>query len=213
MSFLISSKLAPAAEFATKDGHNPRYALSSVKLSYVGVPKDKPDTIRAEATDGKRMIRVEMPAEKVDDFPRIDGVNMDDKGETDCVIAAEDFKSIFTKLPKRNAKAILENAIVSPTKETMKVNTASTDLQTQNVKTLRQVEGMFPNFDDVYPTAKAKFTVNFGSKLLGDSLRTLERLGAENVKFEFIDATSPVRMTAEKDGIKIQAVIMPMNGG
>ena len=212
MSFLVSSKMAPAAEFASKDPS--RYALSAVKLSLVGVPADKPDTVRAESTDGKRMIRVEMPADKVDDFPRIEGFNLESKGETECVILADDFKGIFTKLPKRNGKAILENAAVCPTKETMKVNTVSTDLQTQNAKTLKQVEGTFPNFDDVFPTAKAKFSVWFSPKLLGESLRTLEKLGAVNVKFEFTDGASPAKMTAEtSEGMKIKAVIMPMSAG
>lgn len=212
--FLIHSRAKAVSAIAAREAA--RYARPESTLNGVMV-KEMETTIEISATDGKRAIVVNQRKRSMEDFPMIPGFAPVNSGKS-ALIPADEFGKIFSKIPKKSTRReILEQAIVAPCADGVSVETASTDLETENCKRIKCLEGNYPVIEDVIPKQNPVFTINFNPDLLSELLDAISRMSRENAKvvtFDFYGPDSPAKITAETpDGDPITAVIMPMPRG
>ncbi len=86
----------------------------------------------------------------------------------------------------------------------------TTDLETPNVSAARNIEGRFPNYEQVIPKEKATLTIAFSAKLLMKACKIAADFGLETMKMEFTTDMNPVKITGSRHGQDLTVVLMPM---
>lgn len=179
------------------DPDSTRYALGAVQYADGEVC----------ATDGKMLIRVPVLN---DDFPDTPGAG--DEPST-CLIPTGLLKDVIAKASKiRSPKPALRCARLTVTKDD-RVILSSTDLERSSDDTSKQIEGKFPNVNDIMPKDEPEITMTLDAKLL---LKLCKHAAThardEQVTFGIRTKDDPVSIEYSlEDGRKVRAVIMPMN--
>lgn len=212
---LLPPVLAALTKVAAKDVG--RYSMTGVHLIL------KPTGYRAEATDGRRLIRVDCdyPADP-ENYPEIPGFleSSGGGGGTEVVIPTKVWEKAFKASPRSHySKPILENIAVSigkPIGDAGHHLTAlgSTDLETVTVHQARPVEGRYPQTDCVFPKESArKAGVYVNPKLLIELLQAmLPFTDPDNNRVEIILNGDNVPLCI-KAGATVKAVglLMPLS--
>lgn len=205
--FLIDRQWSAVANVASKD--EVRRYLCGVHLTATE------EKVRAEATDGGALLRVEAPRQKVEDFPAIPGL---EAGNLDAGIIPADTYAKFLRAnkAKRDRLPILANVAVSMQNgDRHSVTLAFTDLENPTVTRTPLVEGPFPNVDTVIPKGDPVATFSVDPVLLANLLLSIAdvlpdaRRGSHVVSFRVYskDTDKPVRIDAEEGGTTALGVI------
>jgi len=162
------------------------------------------DNERTVATDGRMLIEVSTKKVSKEDLPE----NIKPTELTHPVILEKDaVKQLLSSIPKKVPYELLKGCFVSNLDD----NTAEfviTDLYKVNSSILHIVEGSYPDIDRVKPRDSAKFSITLNPEMLYKIAKKFKDFGY--IDIEFRDPEEPIVMKAEKDGQKIEALIMPI---
>lgn len=203
---LLPSNLAGLADVCARE--NWRYSLAGVRIAVCG------DTYRAEATDGKTLVRVEGESDDARLYPELSALVSAPNGQTSALVPSKDWKEAFRGAEKIRAKPLLRN--VAAVLGDQVVTLATTDLDSQRVTSPRQVDGRFPDTDLVTPkrTAQPVVSVCFDAKRLIDLLKVALAFVAcdepHAVTLDVFDPASPVRVTTGNGQQRFTGLIMPL---
>jgi len=218
---LIHRKFAAITTAASKDESRPF-------LTGVFVKEESEGKVTLAATDGGRLIMVEIPDAGGQDFPAIDGMPTEDNGVQSGIIPAEAFAKVLKANKVKRFMPILEKVAVALREngEKQEAVLAFTDLEQPTVTKVPIRRGTeFPNYTQVIPDAeKAVFTVSVNAGYLAEVLMVITRMvegnrnGTACVTMRFFEGPNekggsmvPFRLDAEdEDGAKIVAVVAPM---
>lgn len=182
-----------------------RYILQGVYL------EETKNGMKATATDGRIMASVEDESEALaaSEYPANVIPATAPNGAKAAIVPTDAFVKAFKGLPtaRRTTLPILQ--MVAVTMGATETTLGTTDLETPIVRTARNIEGHFPNYEQIIPK-KAEFTINFSPRLLGVALKIAQDFELDQVKMEFTDDKSPVKITGKRNGQKLTVVVMPM---
>lgn len=175
------------------------------------------NTFLAEATDGRRALRVSGPCGDASEYPVSDAMQAAPNGEIEGSIPATAWKASFAsaaKLIKKGVKPSLRNVAVKIGKNV--VSLSSTNLDQTTFDQPRQIDGRFPAIAQVIPAANKAFaTFNVDPAQFSDTLDTMAKLGATKVVVELHNANKQVAgllaLRAElENGQKIEGAQVPL---
>lgn len=181
-----------------------RYILQGVYL------EETKNGMKATATDGRMLAIVEdeSVAFAASEYPANVIPATAPNGAKSAIVPIDAFVSAFKGMPGRKCQLpILQTVAV--TMGATETTLGTTDLQTPIVRTAKNIEGHFPDCEQVIPK-KATFAINFNPRLLGVGLKIAQDFELEQVKMEFTDDKSPVKITGKLNGQKLTVVVMPM---
>jgi len=205
--FLIDRSWAAIANVASEDVTRPN--LNGVHVTAT------PETVRAEATDGAVLLRVEAPRLPDADYPVFPGL---EAGTLDAgIIPAVTFAKALKSNKVKSFIPILRNVAVSLQDGDRPTATlAFTDLENPTITRTPLVEEKFPNVDQVIPKGDAVATFSVDPVLLAELLLTIAdvlpdgRKGLHLVTFSiYTNGTidKPVRLDANEDGTTALGII------
>lgn len=191
-----------------------RYSLNAVQLT-----RTAPTTCQAAATNGTALITCTWPDANSSDYPLINGAPAaTEKPDFTTLIHRDDLNAAAKTIPKKPYTPILKNLALNETAAPNSITLTTTDLSRPTVQTVKPVDGTFPDFTKVIPTAEPTFTIFLSAELVSATLATCAKIldnpkKSSMLKFEFTDNRSPVKITgSNSDGLQVLAVIMPMRG-
>jgi hypothetical protein len=183
---------------------------------------DSTDTPTVEASDGKRLLRLEFKHPLTpEDFPTIKAMESAPNSAAHAIVPAKAYVTALKAAPSRGPITSLRHALVSIGEESSTFGT--TDLETTTVTPIHNIEGRFPDTLDMLTSAEKDpkaFTCTFDARLLGELLLTMADILEETdpdskpaVKLEFREPTTALRLTAggegREDSPTLTALAMP----
>ncbi len=209
---LLPANLGPLAKLSARVEHARFTATTAVRL--VSTVRG----YRAEATDGRVLGMVTGPLpEKPEDYPSIAALEAAPGGEAVALLPAADWDKAFRALPKqrtRYAKPILGNLAAALGKNDAVL--ASTDLDRASVANVRQVDGRYPDVDNVLPKKKPRLTFLVDPELLIRLLTVAKSFTDDEhkaVTFEVRDDGAPIAVKCGVSGQKFTGLIVPLSRG
>lgn len=218
---MLHSNLSALADLAAKE--SAKFATNGVKLEV-----HPGGGYSACATDGKVLGVVTGRAGDGDDFPSLPALESAPNGAVSAIVPAKDWKDAMkapTKFGRRtrDARPIFSQVAVVPGE---KVTTfAATDLDKAAVAQPRNLEGRFPPYVHIIPTAPPAFVVTFNPHVLAQMLKVAAAFcepGTECVTLEFQPAGvggsegpanyKPVVVKAAGPGQEFTGLVMPLAG-
>lgn len=183
------------AKFAAKNGI--REELASMYFL-----KDK-----TVATDTFRLLEVSVPADvKIEDFPQVQGKSAM-RGCEPFLVDARSVASI--KLPKSKLPILQHCTIKHCDKQYVEFLT--TDGEIAESKTLRRIDGQFPDYEQIFPKDEPKAEVYINGKMLGELLTAMSELSEDKgVTIRFFGEENPLVLLAESKVQKARGIMMPM---
>lgn len=194
---------------------NSRYTINGIHVTASGT----------EVTDGHRAVRISLPAQDVNSFPVIEGVQ--DVPAPDFILPSDIAAKIASNIPSKSTIPVIKNAIVGISPAGSSV-LAVTDLENPIVFKPRMLSGQFPRLDSVWPAMLNKrvanvkeneyVAVSLNAQYVIDILRELVAFSAENsgdtktVRIVFHGEGRPVEFKAVNDvtGQRFEALVMPL---
>ncbi len=191
--------------------NSPRLAVTAVRVE--ALPSNK---YRVEATNGRVLGRVEGPCDDCQTFPNIPALESAPNGATQALIPADAWKQIFRSVPKSKrlvaVKPVLGNvaAVLADNTSTL----ATTDLEVQNVQTPRNVDGHWPNTEQVLRSAthgKPKLELRIDASQLIDLLRVAARFATDAIiDLELRGDKVPIVVRASSEGQEFTGLLAPL---
>lgn len=201
---LLPANLGSLAKLCSKE--NPRYATTGLRV------RSTKEGYRIDATDGKRLGIVTGPVDDAADYPPVPALATAPNGEAEAFVQAGVFEKVCKTVCKRG-KPILGNVATVLGKDVATL--ATTDLENFNVQSPRNVQGRFPNTDDVFPKEKRKASFFVDATMLADMLKVAKEFSAEGQgKVEVIvyAADKPIEIRSQNEkGQKFRGLIMPLS--
>jgi len=199
--------------FAAKDVEKRRYPLKGVRLT----------ARNSIATDGRRLVVIDTPDDKPEDFPAVPGFEAKKNGRP-FLLGSDGAKTLEKKIPKPSKcrfKPILQNmAMVS---KGHSATFAATDLDVNaapegtGVWKYTAMQGKFPDWKGVvkhFDTAETQATVELDGSMIAEVLAYLHKFSEERgVTLEVQGPGDALRITAENKstGQKAFALVMPLS--
>src|SRR4051812_5482267 len=141
---------------------------------------------------------------KGEDFPANVIPATAQNGAKSAIVPSAAFADAFKTVPKRSSLPVLECVAVVMGKTETVLGT------TDAVRTVRNIEGHFPNYEQVIPKDKPKLKIKFSPKLLGKACKIAQEFGLDGATFEFTTDKEPVKITGTHNGQMLTVVVMPM---
>ena len=166
--------------------------------------------LRAVATDGWLLAMVESETElKETDFPEIEALKNAPNTAKGAIINVDGLKQAAKGVAKKSRTPVLREIAVKMA-ETNSI-LASTTLENHTVVTPRNIEGTFPNYQQVIPKDEsATLKIKFNPRLLGKAIEIAEQvMDRDSIELQFSTATSPLKIVGERKGYKMTLVVMP----
>lgn len=204
---LINKKHLAVREVVSTDGS--RYVLNGVLVSEIEI--NGKAAVRTVATNGRALAMVEGITPASEDFPQIAEIDNAPNGAKRAIIPNETVKRMVAAIPKtrRGTLPILSNGVLKMSEK--EITFACTDLDNKSIIPSRVVEGNYPAYEAVIPTATPKATVKLSPELLTMLLKAaIESTGGVGVTFHVYGEMDAVKLTAENKDEKFTGVIMPM---
>ena len=155
---LLNKHNLAIANLASKD--QSRYPLTAIQVTQK----------RTVVTNGHYAVMVTLPDMADIDFPRIPNFTPANGETPDFLLCREDALAIAKVMPSKERISILNNAQVGTAinagfGESRAI--ASTDLETQNVRSIEHLDGTFPNIEQCYPSkGKKSLTIGLSAEYL-----------------------------------------------
>lgn len=201
---LLSKEHAVVVKAASTD--ETRYILQGVYL------EETKEGLNAVATDGRILAMVEdkSGAMAADEFPANVIPKDAENDATHAIVPIDAFQSAVKALPKqgRISLPILQHVAVVMGKKTTTLGV--TDLQCPTVKSVANIEGIFPNYRQSIPTAKADLVTAYSPALLMRACQMAVAFGLDSMKLEFTSALDPVKISGSHNGKDLTIVVVPM---
>jgi DNA polymerase III sliding clamp (beta) subunit (PCNA family) len=201
-SILLPANLASVTKCCAADT---RYALAAVRLMATE------DGYRVEATDGKRLARVD--GDNAGDparFPEIPALISAPNGASEALIPAKIFakacKDVNTRLAGSEERRALA---VRLGKEVSTLATIDEDGGSL-VRQPRNVEGRFPNTDAVLPTGKPVASITVDAALLAELLQVAAQFADQGYVTIDLFGKGPARITGKNSSQNFTGLIMPV---
>ncbi len=207
-TLLLPKNLACLAKLTAK-GEQIRFGatqgvqLSRTKLGYSAV-----------ATDGRVAAMVEgEPEHDAADYPGLSALASAPNSAASSIVPAKEWANAFKTAPKegRHGKPILSNVACVMGNDITTL--ASTNLETVNVQTPRNLDGRFPNIKQVIPARNAVVTVAVDPKLLASVLLAAAEFTTDESKR--VDLTiypnnAPIAVRCQNASQKFTGVVVPL---
>jgi hypothetical protein len=169
------------------------------------------------ATDGHIMCRVSLPNTDAKNFPLVDGFTPN--GFTRGLIPLDAAKDIENAIPKSKNLPILNHAAISSERigetdrELLKI--ATTDLDTPKLLTVRQPDGTFPNWQQVWPKDKKPvIDLCLNARLLAAIAQAATKFSdraAAPIRLRFYGEHTAMRFDlVNDDGQEMNGLLMPL---
>lgn len=207
MYYLLPPNLSRLSDLAAPSG---RYSsLAGVRLEF------NPTSYRAEVCDGKYLLRVDGPLPDAADYPAPPAIVEAPNSAMAAIVGAKDWKAAFRAVPKpkRGSSPVLSHLALVPGERT--VTLGATDGTTQAVQTIENVDGRWPQTDQVFPKDAPVATVKLDVSKLAQLAAVLASIlpdDGQTVTLELHGDSKPIQIKAETaDGQKIAALLMPMS--
>jgi len=163
---LLNKQTLDIADICSRDETRP--ALNGLRVTRKFV----------EATDGHKLVRVTLPAQNDEDYPKIKGFKpLKRSKNTEVIIDRSHVTDIKKSIPKLKAwhhPPILAHAQIDFHGANSSVRVATTDLDKSNITEYRTIEGPFPNTERSIPKTKPKIEQDVGA---GQLIAVLELAG------------------------------------
>lgn len=199
---LLNDKALSLAEVASKEVT--RYALTGLLI----------DNGKVVASDGKRIVIGNFPTPDENDFPETPEVK--DGCDFQVILPADAAKGLRKKLMKKSTLPILQYAKVNIEKKDnyKMIKAATTNLEVTSVDQIREVEGVFPDYEKIMVQEKPVKELVIDPDLFADTLRhfTLSKK-FKAVKLSFYEKEgSPVKLYAFNEEVgEVSGLIMPLS--
>jgi DNA polymerase III sliding clamp (beta) subunit (PCNA family) len=160
------------------------------------------------ATDTFRLVEMTLPADvKVEDYPEVNGKKAM-RGWKPFIVPAKELAKI--KIPNSKSLPLLNHVAIGYV-DANKVEFMTTDLENQETKTLRRIDGEFPEYSKLFPAGEAKVELSVNAEFMADILEVLGKMNSLNsVKIKLYGDNMPVVFEAEGNGQKSRAMLMPL---
>lgn len=169
------------------------------------------------ATDGHVLVRVSVPELDANSFPAIDGFKPN--GFTHGLIPVDAAKEIENAIPKKTTLPILAHAAITsehvPDSDRTVLKIAATDLDTPKVFTVREPEGQFPNWKNVWPDVDQKPAADicFDARLLAAVATAAAKFSDHRlcaIRLRVYGSNSAMRFDlVNDDGQEMNGLLMP----
>jgi hypothetical protein len=206
MRQLLPANLAALTSCAADD--QTRYSMCGIRVRL------NENGYIAEATDGRRLLRVDGDyPEPVEDFPG--DIPSTDDGPREVVLATPRLKTIVKRIKKRVARKVLKCVAIGTTEKesTLIVD----DLENRSVDTARHMDGRYPDTDAVWPKDAAKVTVHVNATLLASTLKAIADLGLKDgvdrvtIEIHGNEKCPMIQINATTaEGQTVKALVMPL---
>lgn len=198
---LLTKGHSVVAKAASKD--ETRYILQGVYVEEIKTG------MRTTATDGRMMAMVEdeSGAFEASEYPANVIPANAPNGAKAAIVPVDAFVKAFKGTSRSRTLPILETVAVTMGKTETTLGT--TDLQAPVVRTVTNIDGRFPNCDQIIPQT-SEFTTRYNPRLLGRALKIAEDFGLDAVDMEFTGANNPVKIMGRRNGQKLTIVVMPI---
>jgi hypothetical protein len=204
--YLFPANVGVLAKLVSKDDHR-GFAFTGIRLlgregGYYTV----------EATNGRMLGRVTGCTESGDSFPEIAELTASPNGEASAIIPAKELACVCKEVPRgrilRN-KPVLGNVAAVFSKDLTTL--ASTDLQSQSVQGVRNLDGRWPDFNGALPSKEPKFKISFDGRMLTDLLQVAQHFAGEANKLTLAihGKDGPMVVTSENGPQQFTGAIVP----
>jgi DNA polymerase III sliding clamp (beta) subunit (PCNA family) len=159
-----------------------------------------------EAVNGRCLIRV--PVQKSEDYPTLSGEFAPAK---DMIIPIAPFKKAMASIPKSAVEVLCNVAMSSVNGE--KVRLTTNDMDNENSVVAKRIDGIYPNCEQVIPTATPTFSISISAHELQNIANYFAKHGVGQcaVNFQFTADCEAVRFSGTTtSGKKVVGVVMPM---
>jgi len=195
---LINKDILAVAKIASKDRR--RYMLNNILL----------DHEKMVATDGYKLLEVKHSSEYTHkEFPTITNSKPVASLKSPLLLdAGAILKSL--KFPKPQRLPILNEAVIVNENDTS-IGLAVTDLVNPQVVKLGKVEGDYPQYENLFPTAKPQAKVRIDSHLLAQLLAAFKGGLTNSIILEFHENGSALVIKGDDEGNSHKrGLIMPL---
>lgn len=172
----------------------------------------------AEATDGRMLIRVPLPAVDVESFPPTSAPT---EFTGNQILPVKPLQEALRSAKEAGRAASLPICSMirissSPAagEKPGKLHLTTNDLENERTIAAKPIDGDYPNVDQVIPTADPTFSITLSADLLIEIAKyAIAHNDREHhpVRLDFLDNTDPVRFSIQlPDSRKATGVLMPM---
>jgi len=196
--------------FASND--SARYILNGVHIEASG---------NLIATDG-HILGILTPGDSLEekDFPAIGRSAGDVPALVPCTLAIDGIKALSKAIPTKSLLPIVKHALLDHAASNVngKAVFHVTDLDNPQVVNVAKVDGKFPNYVAVIPTADPVYRIVFDAELLKRLAAAALTLGKDDkttaIELEFTASglAAMKATTTNNDGQTLTAVVMPLRG-
>lgn len=198
---LLPRSVGTLAKIAA-DSSEPRYVFQGVRLE-----KDE-KTWRCIATNGKFLVLVEGQRGDEDLFPNPPIFAAADSKATAVSVPAKEWDKAFKEIPKRAVKPILENVAVATGENT--TTFMSTNLENCNVSEPRNIDGRYPDYQQVLVDKKPERTFKCSIDGLVNLLNSAKAFAPDGmIEVRFFEGKDVVGVGCTTEaGLKFTGIVM-----
>lgn len=182
-----------------------RYILNGIKF------EETEKGLRAIATNGRMMAIVENDEQHdIKEFPVLPAIEAAKNTQTQAIVPTSAIKNMLKTWPKGKTSLLLQNAIVKFAED---VSTfATTDLESVSVTPARNIEGTYPNYQQVQPKT-CSFQICINPLMLSELLVAASKIAGvgNSVTLSFNGNLNPMQVSAkDNQGFTFEGILMPM---
>jgi DNA polymerase III sliding clamp (beta) subunit (PCNA family) len=201
-SILLPANLSHVTRCCAADS---RYALAAVRLMATD------DGYRIEATDGKRLARVDgANAGNPDRFPEIPALMTAPNGASEALIPAKIFAKACKDVNTRLAGPEERRALAIRLGQDMTTLATIDEDGGSLVRQPRNVAGRFPDTDRVMPTAEPLASIMVDATLLAELLQVAAQFADRGYVTIDLFSKGPARITGKNASQNFTGLIMPV---
>lgn len=176
---------------------------SRPELTGVFFTKDK-----VVATDSFKLVEITTPRGlKVEDYPKVNG-KAAMRGFKPFIVPAKELSKI--KISSNKDLPMLNNMAVSYVDD-KRVDFITTDLESVQVKSLRRIDGQYPDYERVFPKSKPKAEVLINGDFLAEVAELLAKTNKlRSIRVKFYGENMPLVIESSGEEQTARAMVMPM---
>ena len=159
------------------------------------------------ATDTFRLIEMSTPSNvKPEDYPKLPSGKTAMRGCKPFIVSAKELSKI--KIPNNKTLPIVNHLAIGHVDD-QRVELLTTDLETEQVKSLRRIDGNFPDYEKLFPVDKPIAEVELNADYLSELLNIMGKLNnLKSVKIKFHGPDKPLVLEASGPDQKARGMLM-----
>lgn len=191
-----------------------RFILNGVLLEETEKKEGKQNILglKAVATDGRILAQYVSYNDQTKEMPVIAGMENAKNTGTRAIVPSSAIGAVIKALPKKQRRLpVLQNAVVKISDDV--TTFGATDLETTSVIPAKNIEGHFPNYEQVIPTKTPIFVTAFSASYLRDLADLVLAVADDRnpaVRLSFYGHKEPLKADYKTKEGELTAVLMPM---